>query len=53
MIELPKVPSKAKTISEAISKKVEAKKKTGDIDLNGVIETLSKRNIEARKEAKE
>jgi len=48
-MDLSKAPSKAKKISEVISKKIDAKRGSNDIDLNGVIKTLAKRNVEATK----
>ena len=54
MIDFKKAPTKAKKISEAISKKLEAVKESkNDVDLNSVIKTLAKRNVEVNKEDNE
>jgi hypothetical protein len=50
MIDFSKMPSKSKKIAEAISRKLGEKKEEKNVNLNEVVKTLAKRNVEANKE---
>lgn len=52
-MDLKKTPSTSKKITEAISKRVKEDKGSKKVDLNGVIKTLVKRNVQADNENEE